>query len=100
MKTLRFNCLIAAVALAATPGLASANDKPLDNAGAARARMAEPDRQREEPVAVVVDGLPPDVARAIKRRAALGRTFLIMYLDRGRFIYETRREHVARTQND
>ena len=84
MKTLHQKCLIAAVALAATSALASAN---------------EPVRQREEAVTVIVEGLTPDVARAIKRRAALGRSVLITYLDRGRFTYEVRVEQVARDAN-
>ena len=76
MKTL-YKGLIAAAALAAVSVPASAN---------------EPVRQREEAVTVIVHGVTPDVARAIKRRAAMGRSVLIAYLDRGRFTYESRVE--------
>ena len=44
----------------------------------------------EAPVAVEVHGLAPEVARAIKRQASQGKTALIKYLERGRFIYEVR----------
>jgi hypothetical protein len=49
----------------------------------------------EPPVDVVVTGLAPDVARAIKRHAAEGRTVLLKYLDRGRFVYEVRTPQVT-----
>jgi hypothetical protein len=84
MKTLHLKCFIAAAALAAVCAPASAN---------------EPARQREEAVTVIVEGVTPDVARAIKRRAALGRSVLIAYLDRGRFTYEVRVEQVAKDAN-
>jgi hypothetical protein len=75
MKTRRLKCLLAVAALAAVSAPASAN---------------EPARQREEAVTVIVEGVSPEAARAIKRRAALGRAVLIAYLERGRFIYEVR----------
>ena len=77
MKNLHLKCLIAAAALTSVSALASGN---------------EPVRQREEAVNVVVEGVTPDAARAIKRRAALGRSVLIAYLERGRFTYEVRTE--------
>ena len=46
----------------------------------------------EEPVAVVVEGVSPEVARAIKRQAAQGKTALLKYLERGRFVYAVRIE--------
>ena len=81
MKNLHLKCLIAAATLASASALASGN---------------EPARQREEAVNVVVEGLTPDVARAIKRRAAVGRAVLIQYLERGRFIYQVRTEQPAK----
>lgn len=84
MKALR-KCLIAAAALTAVSAPASAN---------------EPVRQREEAVTVIVQGVTPDVARAIKRRAAMGRSVLIAYLDRGRFTYESRVEGAAKPRKD
>ena len=49
----------------------------------------------EEPVAVVVEGVSPEVARAIKRQAAQGKTALIKYLERGRFVYVVRIEPLS-----
>jgi hypothetical protein len=77
MKILHISCLLTAAALIGVSAPASA---------------AEPAHQREAAVNVVVENLSPDVARAIKRRAALGRSVLIQYLERGRFTYEVRTE--------
>ncbi len=44
----------------------------------------------EEPVAVVVEGVSPQAARAIKRQAAQGKAALLKHLERGRFVYEVR----------
>ena len=83
MKTLSLKCLFAAAAVTAISAPASAS---------------EPARPREEAVNVVVENVSPDVARAIKRRAALGRSVLIQYLERGRFTYEVRAEKPGKSR--
>jgi len=51
---------------------------------------------REEPVDVVIGaGVTPEAARAIRMRAAEGKTVLLKYLDRGRFAYEVRTPQVT-----
>ena len=83
MKPPHIKCFVAAAALIAVSAPASAS---------------EPARPREEAVNVVVENVSPDVARAIKRRAALGRSVLIQYLERGRFTYEVRTEKPGKSR--